>query len=113
VSSLMWFTFAIIVGALLVAGLSIWYERRNAPTSIDAPPEPQSVNEWLHTRAHLIAYIGVGIVAFAVLWNVGGPDITLASAAVLGVLFIAIGVLGAHGDKADADDQGATDGDSS
>ena len=101
----MWFTFAIIAGALVVAGLSIWYERRERDAASDAPAQPQSVNEWLHSRAHLIGYIGIGIIAFVVLWNVGGPDITLLATAMVGILLIAVSILARR-----EDDPGANDG---
>jgi hypothetical protein len=36
----------------------------------------------------------MGIVAFVVLWNVGGPDITLLAGAMVGLILIAVSVLG-------------------
>ena len=114
VDSLMWFSFALIVVALLVAGLAIWYERHEDDATREAErAESQSVNQWLHTRAHLIGYIGLGLIAFVVLWNVGGPDITLLAAAATGLLLIAISLLAARDDHAEPDDEVAAGGGSS
>jgi hypothetical protein len=94
VDSLMWFTFAIIVVALIVAGLAIWAERRALRTGGDTITiEPASVSEWLRSRARTIGYVGIGLVAFIVLWNVGGPDITLLAAAMVGIILIAVSLL--------------------
>ena len=111
VDSLMWFTFAIIVVALLVAGLSLWYERRNLDAASGAAQaEPQSVNEWLQSRAHTIGYVGLGIIAFVVLWNVGGPDITLLATATVGIVLIAVSVLASRGGDDDSSDAVAAGG---
>jgi hypothetical protein len=71
------------------------------------------VSQWLHSRAHTIGYIGVGIVAFVVLWNVGGPDITLLAAALIGIVLIAVSLLaGRDGGDEDTDEVAASGGSS-
>lgn len=94
VDSLMWFSFALIVVALIVAGLAIIAERR---AQISAVTEsPASLREWLRVHARDIGWIGIGIVAFVALWNVGGPDVTLLLAAVVGLILIGVSVLAGH-----------------
>lgn len=92
VDSLMWFTFAAIVVAMLVAGAALLLERRAEVSTVIS--QPDSLREWLRTRSRAIAYVGIGLVAFVVLWNVGGPDITLVAAALVGIVLIAVAVLG-------------------
>jgi hypothetical protein len=96
VDSLLWFTFALIVVALIVAGVAILAERR--ADLAEAAAEPRSVREWLRSRSRAIGYVGIGLVAFVVLWNVGGPDITLLAGALLGIVLIVVSLLGGHGE---------------
>jgi hypothetical protein len=100
VDSLMWFCFLLIVVALIVAGLAIIVERR---AEISAVTEsPTSAREWLRVHARDIGWIGIGIVAFVALWNVGGPDVTLLLAAVVGIILIGVSVLARHGGGSDS-----------
>jgi hypothetical protein len=92
VDSLMWFTFAAIVVALAVAGVALLLERRTEVSAVVS--QPGSLREWLRTRSRAIAYVGIGLVTFVVLWNVGGPDITLVAAALVGIVLIAVAVIG-------------------
>ena len=94
VDSLMWFTFVLIVVALIVAGVAILVERRAELAGAAGASEAGGVREWLRTRSRAIGYAGIGIVAFVVIWNVGGPDITLLAAALVGLVLIAVSVLG-------------------
>jgi len=98
VDSLLWFTFALIVVALIVAGVAILVERRAELSQ--AAADPTSVREWLRSRSRAIGYVGIGIVAFVVLWNVGGPDITLLAGALLGIVLIAVSLLARGGGEA-------------
>ena len=91
VGSLMWFSFALIAVALVVAGLAIVVERRDDISAIDA--RPGGARAWLRSHARDIGWVGIGVVAFVALWNVGGPDITLITAAVVGIILIAVSVL--------------------
>lgn len=95
VDSLLWFTFALIVVALIVAGLAILAERR--AELAEAVAEPATVREWLRSRSRAIGYVGLGIVAFIVLWNVGGPDITLLAGALVGIVLIVVSLLAGRG----------------
>jgi hypothetical protein len=94
VDSLLWFTFALIVVALIVAGVAILAERR--AELAEAAAEPRSVREWLRSRSRAIGYVGIGLVAFVVLWNVGGPDITLLAGALMGIVLIVVSLLAGH-----------------
>ncbi len=47
-----------------------------------------------------ILAVGIAIIAIMALWNVGGPDIALLTAAALGLLAIAVKVLSDHDDDA-------------
>jgi hypothetical protein len=51
----------------------------------------------------------MGIVGFVVLWNVGGPDITLLAAAMVGLILIAVSVLGGRGTGAAETGPGSAD----
>jgi hypothetical protein len=96
VDSLMWFTFLLIVVALVVAGAALIIERRAELSGAAAGSlaEAGGWREWLRTRSRAMGYVGMGIVGFVVLWNVGGPDITLLAAAMVGLILIAVSVLG-------------------
>ena len=94
VDSLLWFTFLLIVVALVVAGVALLVERRAEISEVVA--EPDGVRAWLRSRSRAIAYVGIGLVAFVVLWNLGGPDITFIAAALVGLLLIALSVIGGH-----------------
>jgi hypothetical protein len=96
VDSLLWFTFALIVVALIVAGIAILAERR--AELAEAAAEPDSVREWLRSRSRAIGYVGIGLVAFVVVWNVGGTDITLLAGALLGIVLIVVSLLGGRGE---------------
>jgi hypothetical protein len=97
VDSLLWFTFLLIVVALVVALVAVLVERRAAISEIVA--EPDGVRAWLRSRSRAIAYVGIGLVAFVVLWNLGGPDITFVAGALVGLLLIALAVIGGHEPK--------------
>jgi hypothetical protein len=92
VDSLLWFTFLLIVVAVAVALVAVLVERRAEVAEVAA--EPDSVREWVRSRSRAIAYVGIGLVAFMVLWNLGGPDITLLAGALVGLVLIAVSVIG-------------------
>ena len=99
VDSLMWFTFAVIVVALVVAGLALWAERRAAAAQTVESGPPQAARAWLRARAQLIGAIGIGLIAFVVVWNLGGPDITLMASALVGIVLIAVSLLAGQDEK--------------
>jgi hypothetical protein len=105
VDSLMWFTFLLIVVALIVAGAALVIERRAelSGSAAGSVAEAGGWGEWLRTRSRAIGYVGMGLVAFVVLWNVGGPDITLLAAAMVGLILIAVSLLGGRGRSAAAE----------
>lgn len=59
------------------------------------------MREWLRSRSRVIGYVGIGLVAFVVLWNVGGADITLLAGALLGIVLIVVSLLGGHDGASD------------
>jgi hypothetical protein len=92
VDSLLWFTFLLIAVALVVALVAVLVERRAEISAVVA--EPDGVRAWLRSRSRAIAYVGIGLVAFVVLWNLGGPDITLLAGGLIGLVLIAVSVIG-------------------
>jgi hypothetical protein len=92
VDSLLWFTFVVILVAVVVAALALLVERRAEVAEVVA--EPATAREWLRSRSRPIAYVGIGLVAFVVLWNIGGPDITFLAAGLLGLVLVAVAVIG-------------------
>jgi hypothetical protein len=92
VDSLMWFTFIVVIVALAVAALAILVERRAEISEVVS--DTGGLRAWIRARSRAIAYVGIGLVAFVVLWNVGGPDITLVGAALVGIVLIAVAVIG-------------------
>jgi hypothetical protein len=92
VDSLLWFTLLLIVVAIVVALVAVLVERRAEISEVVA--EPDSVRDWLRSRSRAIAYVGIGLVAFVVLWNLGGPDTTFVAAALVGLVLIAVAVIG-------------------
>jgi hypothetical protein len=92
VDSLLWFTLLLIVVAVVVALVAVLVERRAEVAEVVA--EPDSMREWLRSRSRAIAYVGMGLVGFVVLWNLGGPDITFVAAALVGLVLIAVAIIG-------------------
>jgi hypothetical protein len=92
VDSLLWFTFLLIIVAVAVALVAVLVERRAEVAEVVA--EPESVREWIRSRSRAIAYVGMGLVGFVVLWNLGGPDITFVAAALVGLVLIAVAIIG-------------------
>jgi hypothetical protein len=92
VDSLMWFTFAAIAVAIAVAVIALVVERRAEVSEVVTGSG--GLRAWLRSRSRAIAYVGIGLVAFVVVWNIGGPDITLVGAALVGVVLIALAVIG-------------------
>ena len=105
VDQLMWFTFAIIAVALIVAAVAMWYERHAAQAAAEAAGEEvekRSVREWLQDNVRAISYAGIAVIGFVVLWNVGGPDITLLATATVGIWLIAMNLLAKQPEDDDA-----------
>jgi hypothetical protein len=100
VNQVMWFSFGVIVLALVVAGLAFVFDRQAEADARGATAPRLSVGGWLHANSRIIGYIGLGIIGFIVLWRVAGPDIALLAAAGVGLWLIAMGVLGSGGEAA-------------
>lgn len=97
IDQLMWFTFALIVVALVVAGLALWVGRRADGTDADVPAEPitaASTRGWFARHVRQISYAGLAVIGFIVMWNVAGPELALVAAAAVGVWLIAVDMLG-------------------
>ena len=93
VDSLMWFSFVLIVVALVVAGLAILVERRAG--SRRGHWTPATLREWLRARARVIGLVGIGIVAFVVaLEHRRTGHHAACGAALVGIILIAVAVIG-------------------
>jgi hypothetical protein len=104
VDSLMWFTFAAMAIAAIVALGAYWWERRKTGERAGTETPPRTLGHWARENAQTLLYIGVGILAFVVVWNIGGADLALLSAAALGLIGVAYKVLTGHDDAATAED---------
>ncbi len=98
VDSLMWFTFILMAVAVLIALLAVWWERHKTGERAARETPPRTLGHWARDNARLILYVGIGVIAFIVLWDVGGPDIALLAAAAVGLLAVAVKVLTDSGD---------------
>jgi hypothetical protein len=106
VDSLMWFTFVLMAVAAVIGLIAIWWERHQTGDRVATETPPRTLGHWARDHAREILFVGIGIIAFVVLWNVGGPDIALLTAAAVGLLAVAVKVLSSHDDDGPA---GATD----
>lgn len=105
IDQLMWFAFAMIVVALIVAGLALWFGRRAGGTDDDAPTEPvtaASTRGWFARHVRQISYAGLGVIGFFVLWSAAGPELALLAGAAVGVWLIAVDMLGREAAEIDA-----------
>jgi hypothetical protein len=93
VDSLMWFTFILMAVALVVAAFAWWWERRKTGERPARETPPRTLGRWVRDNARSIILAGLAVIAFLVLWNVGGPDIALITAAAVGLLVIAVAML--------------------
>jgi hypothetical protein len=113
--SLLIFMFVGMVVALAVGVGAIWWERRSGPRPAMATP-PRTLGQWLGDHAREIVLGGLAVIAFVVLWSIGGADLALTTGAAVGLLAIAY-VLLTRGDaeseaalvaEAHGDDQGSS-----
>lgn len=103
VDSLMWFTFVVMAIAAAVAVGAYWWERHKTGERAATQTPPRTLGHWARDNALTLLYIGIGILAFVVIWNVGGADLALLTAAGLGLLGVAYKVLAGHDDGASDD----------
>jgi hypothetical protein len=104
VDSLMWFTFAVMAIAAIVALGAYWWEHRKTGERAATETPPRTLGHWARDNAQILLYVGLGILAFVVIWNIGGADLALLSAAALGLIGVAYKVLTGHDDAATAED---------
>lgn len=93
VDSLMYFTFVLIVVALLVAVVALVWERRGEFGRPAMETPPRTLGHWVREHAPVILGVGVAIIAVVTLWAVGGPEIAMLVGAALLLLAIAVKVL--------------------
>jgi hypothetical protein len=104
VDSLLLWTFALILVAVIVAVAAIVYERRDQLQRPSMETPPRTLGRWVKRNAMVILVAGIGLIAVLALWSVGGPGIAMLTAAAILLLVIGIKVLS---DQAD-DEPGTT-----
>ena len=109
VDSLMYFTFILIVVALLVAVFALVWERRGEFSRPAMETPPRTLGHWVREHAPVILGVGVAIIAVVTLWAIGGPEIAMLVAAALLLLAIAVKVLSDTG-KGDDGSRTVTEG---
>ena len=100
VDSLMWFTFVLMLVAVIVAVLAVVYERREELQRPSMETPPRTLGRWVKDHAMVILGVGLGLIAVAVLWSIGGPGIAMLTAAAMLLLAIAVKVLSDESDDA-------------
>ena len=100
VDSLMWFTFVLMLVAAIVAVLAVVYERREELQRPSMETPPRTLGRWVKDHAMVILGVGLGLIAVAVLWSIGGPGIAMLTAAAMLLLAIAVKVLSGDSDDA-------------
>lgn len=106
VDSLLLWTFALILVAVIVAVAAIVYERRDRLERPSMETPPRTLGRWVKRNATVILVAGVGLIAAAALWSVGSPGIAMLTAAAILLLVIGVKVLA---DQAD-DETGVAEG---
>ena len=104
VDSLLLWTFALILVAVIVAVAAVVYERRSRLQRPSMETPPRTLGRWVKRNAMAILVVGIGVIAVMALWSIGGPGIAMLTAAALLLLVIGVKVLS---DQAD-DEPGAT-----
>ena len=70
VDSLMWFTFVLMLVAVIVAVLAVVYERREELQRPSMETPPRTLGRWVKDHAMVILGVGLGLIAVAVLWSI-------------------------------------------
>ena len=99
VDSLMWFTFVLIVIALIVAVAAVIWERRDELGRASMESPPRTLGRWVRDNMVLILAGGLGLIGIIALWSIGGPGIALLTAAAVLLLVIAVKVLSDQADE--------------
>ena len=99
VDSLMWFTFVLMLVALIVAIGSVVYERRDRLERASMESPPRTIGRWVKDNAVPILMVGIGIIGVIALWSIGGAGIAMLSAAAMLLLVIAVKVMSDQADE--------------
>ncbi len=100
VDSLLWFTFVLMALAAIVAIGAYVYERRAGLQRPSMETPLRTLGRWVKEHAMVILGVGLGLIAVAVLWSIGGPGIAMLTAAAMLLLVIAVKVLSDESDDA-------------
>jgi hypothetical protein len=93
VDSLMWFTFVLILVALIVAVAAVIWEQRDGLRRRSMETPPRTLGRWVRDNVVLVLAAGLGLIVVMALWSIGGPGIALLTAAALLLLDSAVKVL--------------------
>ncbi|MEX1334797.1 MAG: hypothetical protein AB1Z66_05840, partial [Candidatus Limnocylindrales bacterium] len=107
VDSLLLWTFVLILVAAIVAVAAVVYERRDQLQRPSMETPPRTLGRWVKRHATVLLVLGVGLIAVAALWSVGGAGIAMLTAAAILLLVIGVKVLA---DQADDGSRATTDG---
>ena len=99
VDSLMWFTFVLIVVAVIVAIVAVVWERRDELGRTPMETPPRTLGRLVRDNMVLILAAGLGLIGVMALWSIGGPGIALLTAAAVLLLVIAVKVLSDEADE--------------
>ncbi len=98
VDSLMWFTFVLILVAIIVAAIAVVWERRDELQRPSMETPPRTLGRWVKHHMVGILAVGIGVIGVIALWSIGGPGIALLTAAAILLLVIAVKVLADEGE---------------
>jgi hypothetical protein len=102
VDQIMWLSLVVIAFAVLIAGVAMWLDRRRRARPEGALPAPRTtVGEWVRDHHREMAIAGLAVIAFFVLWRIGGPDVALLAAAATGIWLIAVSAITGRVDRID------------
>jgi hypothetical protein len=102
VDQVMWVSFIVIAAAVLVAGVAMWLDHRQPRRQAGAlPPPPRTMGDRIRERQRELAIAGIAVIAFFVIWRVGGPDVALLAAAATGIWLVGLSVVTRRVDRID------------
>jgi len=99
VDSLMWFTFVLMAVAVIVAIVSVVYERRSQLERSSMETPPRTIGRWVKDNAVGVLMVGIGIIGVIALWSIGGAGIAMLTAAAILLLIIAVKVMSDQADE--------------
>lgn len=104
VDSLLLWTFALILVAVIVAVVAVIYERRDELRRASLESPPRTIGRKVRDNAPLILVLGLGLIAVMAVWSIGTPGVAMLTAAAILLLVVGVKVLA---DQAE-DEPGAT-----